>query len=143
MSNSVFFLLSTNKLYKKENTRRRNNFAAGYLGNFYRNLADNIDSFTDCYFYSRIAADTNIPKQDVQKNIMVTSDFAKSIQTDKPLCYSRQNKQCQFQTEFRSNQQEYLEEAKSSRDISTFDAENLIVDSLLRETDIKKKTIRQ
>ena len=82
MSNSVFFLLSTNKLYKKENTRRLKNFAAGYLGNFYRNLADNIDSFTDCYFYSRIAADTNILKQDVQKHIMVTSDFAKSIQTD-------------------------------------------------------------
>ena len=82
MSNSVFFLLSTNKLYKKENARRLKNFAAGYLGNFYRNLADNIDSFTDCYFYSRIAADTNIPKQDVQKHIMVTSDFAKSIQTD-------------------------------------------------------------
>ena len=34
MSDSGFFLLPTNKLYKKENTRRLNNFPAGYVGKF-------------------------------------------------------------------------------------------------------------
>ena len=47
---------------------------------FYRNLAGNIDIGLD--FYLRITADANIPREDVQKYILVTSDFAKSIQTD-------------------------------------------------------------
>ena len=82
MSDSGFFLLPTNKLYKKENTRRLKNFSAGYVGNFYRNLADNIDNFTGSDFYLRITADADIPREDVQKYILATSDYAKSIQTD-------------------------------------------------------------
>ena len=77
---SGFFLLPTNKLYKTENTKKLKNFPAGYVGSFYRNLADNINTTSD--FYSRIAADADIPKEDVQKYILATSDFAKSIQTD-------------------------------------------------------------
>ena len=80
MSDSGFFLLPTNKLYKTENTKKLKNFPAGYVGSFYRNLADNINTTSD--FYSRIAADADIPKEDVQKYILATSDFAKSIQTD-------------------------------------------------------------
>ena len=80
MSDSGFFLLPTNKLYKKENTRRLKNFSAGHMGSFCRNLADNIDTSSD--FYSQIAADADIPREDVQKYILATSDFAKSIQTD-------------------------------------------------------------
>ena len=80
MSDTVFFLLPTNKLYKKGNTRRLKNFPTGYVGNFYRNLADNIN--TDSDFYSRIAADSDIPKEDVQKYLLATSEFANSIQTD-------------------------------------------------------------
>ena len=80
MSDSGFFLLPTNKLYKKENTRKLKNFPAGYVGRFYRNLADSIDTSSD--FYLRIADDANIPKEDVQKYLLATSDFAKSIQTD-------------------------------------------------------------
>ena len=60
-----FFLLPTNKLYKKENTKKRKNFPEGYVRSFYRNLADNINTTSD--FYSRIAADADIPKEDVQK----------------------------------------------------------------------------
>ena len=144
MSDSVFFLLSTNKLYKKENTRRLKNFAAGYLGNFYRNLADNIDSLTDCYFYLRIAADANIPKQDVQKHIMVTSDFAKSIQTDINHYVTRDRiNNASFRQKSDPISKNILRRQNPLEavleDISTFDAENLIVDSLLREIDIKKK----
>ena len=43
-------------------------------------MADNIN--TDSYFYSRIAVDTDIPKGDVQKYLLATSDLSKSIQTD-------------------------------------------------------------
>ena len=57
MSDSGFYLLPTNKLYKKEKAKRLQNFRAGYVGSFYRNLADYIDNFVGSDFYSRIAAD--------------------------------------------------------------------------------------
>ena len=80
MSDSVFFLLLANKLHEKENTKKLKNFPAGYVGSFYRNLADNIN--TNSHFYLQIAADGDIPKDDVQKYILATTDFAKSIKTD-------------------------------------------------------------
>ena len=55
-------------------------FSAEYVGSFYRNLADRIDTSNDSY--ESIANDANIPKEDVQKYLLATSDFAKSIQTD-------------------------------------------------------------
>ena len=45
MSDSRFYLLPTNKLYKKEKTERLKNFPAGYVGSFYRNLAHNVGNF--------------------------------------------------------------------------------------------------
>ena len=77
----VFFLLPTNKLYKKEDTKRLKNFPAGYVGSFYRNLVDRVDT-SSSDFYSTIANDANIPKEDVQKYLLATSDFAKSMQID-------------------------------------------------------------
>ena len=82
MSDSGFYLLPTNKLYKKEKSNRLKNFPAGYVGSFNRNLADNIDNFVGSDFYSRIAIDSDILTEDVQIYILATSDFAKSIQTD-------------------------------------------------------------
>ena len=55
---------------------------AGYIGCFYRNLEDNVDHFIGSDFYSRTTADTDIPRENVQKYILATSDFAKGIQTD-------------------------------------------------------------
>ena len=78
ISESFFFnLLPTNKLYKKNDTRQLKNFSAGYVGSFNRNLADNIDDSSDFFF--RITANADIPREDVQKYILATSDFAKSI----------------------------------------------------------------
>ena len=144
MSDFGFFLLPTNKLYKKENTKKLKNFPAGYVGSFYRNLADSINTNSD--FYSRIAADADIPKEDVQKYILATSDFAKSIQTDINHYVTRDRiNNASFRQRLdpisknilrRQNPLELVFE-----DISTFDAENPIVGSLLREIDIKKKPI--
>ena len=141
MSESGFYLLPTNKLYKKENTRQLKNFPAGYVGNFYRNLADNIDNGSD--FFSRITADANIPREDVQKYILATSDFPKSIQTDINHYVTRDRINDEsFRQRLdpisknilrRQNPLELVFE-----DISTFDAENPIAGSLLREIDIKK-----
>ena len=132
------------KLYKKENIQRLKNFPAGYVGNVYRNLANNIN--TDSDFYSRIAADTDILKEDVQKYLLATSDFAKSIQTDINRYVTRDRiNDASFRQKFypisknilrRQNPLELVFE-----DISAFDAENPIVGSLLREIDIKKNSL--
>ena len=136
--------MPTNKLYKKENTKRLKNFSAGYVGSFYRNLADNVDNFTGSDFYSRITADADIPREDVQKYILATSDFAKSIQTDINHYVTRDRINDESSRQKldpisknilrRQNPLELVFE-----DISTFDAENPIVGSLLREIDTKKK----
>ena len=136
-----FLSIAYNKLYKKEDTRQLKNFPTSYVGSFYRNLADNIDIGSD--FYSTITADANIPREDVQKYILATSDFAKSIQTDinHYVTWDRIN-DASFRQKLdpisknilrRQNPLELVFE-----DISTFDAENLIGGSLLREIDLKK-----
>ena len=65
MSDSGFYLLPTSRLYKKEKTEKLKNFPAGYVGSFYKNLADNVNNFVGYDFYSQIAADSDIPKEDV------------------------------------------------------------------------------
>ena len=144
MSESGFYPLPTNKLYKKEKTEKLKNFPAGYVASFYRVLADNIDSFTGSDFYLRTAADADLPKEDVQKYILATSNFAKSMQTDIDHYVTRDRiNNASFRQKLdpisknilrRQNPQELMFE-----DISTFDAENLIVGSLLRKIYLKKK----
>ena len=104
-------------------------------------MADNIDESSD--FYSRITADADIPREDVQIYILATSDFAKSIQTDINHSVTRDRiNDASFRQRLdlisknilrRQNPLELVFE-----DISTFDAENPIVGSLLREIDIKR-----
>ena len=142
MSESGFYLLPTNKLYKKEETFQLKNFPAGYVGSFYRNLSDNVDNFLGSDFYSRITADADIPEEDVQKFILATSDFTKCIQTDVNHYVMRTRiNDASFRQKLdpisrnilrRQNPLELVFE-----DISTFDVENPIVG--LREIDLKKK----
>ena len=144
MSENGFYLLPTNKLYKKEDTRQLKNDPAGYVGSFDRNLEDIVDNFVGSDFYSRITADLNIPREDVQKYILATSDFAKSIQTGINHYVTRDRiNDASFRQKLdpisknilrRQNPLELVFE-----DISTFDAENPTVGSLLRELDLKKK----
>ena len=94
--------------------------------------------------FSRITADVNIPREVVQKYILATSDFAKSIQTDSNHYVTKDRiNDASFRQRLdpisknilrRQNPLELVFE-----DISTFDAENPIVGSLLREIYIKKK----
>ena len=77
-----FISLPTGKLYKKPEKKKLKNFPAGYVGKYYRSLADNIDMFLGSDFYGRIANDADIPSENVQKYILATSDFAKGMQKD-------------------------------------------------------------
>ena len=144
MSESGFYLLPTNKLYKIEKAFRLKNFLAGYVGSFYRNLSDNVDNFLGSDFYSRITGDADIPKEDVQKYILETSDFAKSMQTDINHYVTRDRiNDASFRQKLDSISKNILRRQNPLElvfeDISTFDAENPIVGSLLREIELKKK----
>ena len=126
-------------MYKKEDTRQLNNFPAGYVGSFYRNLADNIDIGSD--FYSRITADANIPREDVQIYILATSNFAKSIQTDINHYVTRDRiNDVSFRQKLDPISKNILKGQNPLElvfeDISAFDAQNPIVGSLLREIDL-------
>ena len=77
-----FISLPTGKLHKKTKTKKLKNFPASYVGRFYRDLADNVDSFINENFHGKIANDANIPSEDVQKYLLTTSDFAKGMQND-------------------------------------------------------------
>ena len=137
MTNTGFYLLPTNKLYKKENTKSLKNFPAGYVGKFYRNLNDRVDNIQN-NFLSAISADTNIPKDNVQKYLLATSDLAKSMQTDINHYVTRDRiNDVSFRQKLgpiskniliRENPLELVFE-----DIPTFDSENPIVGSLLRD----------
>ena len=82
MSDTGFYSLPTDNLYKKTEMKRLKNFPAGYVGSFYKNLADNVNQFLGSDFYGRITNDADIPPEDVQKYILAMSDFAKGMQTD-------------------------------------------------------------
>ena len=76
-----FYSLPTGNFIKKLKQSRLKNFPAGYVGSFYRNLADNVDNFIGSDFYGRIANDCNITAEDVQKYILATFDFVKGMQS--------------------------------------------------------------
>ena len=122
------------------------NFTSIYVGNFYRNLDDNVNNFIGSEFYGITADDSNRPPENVKKYILVTSDFAKGIQTDINHYLTRDRiNNASFRQKLgpisknilrRQNQLEFVFE-----DISTFVAENPIVGSLLRELDVGKKVL--
>ena len=102
----------------------------------YRNFANNIDNFLGCDFYRKIANDTNIPPEDVQKYILATNNFAKEMKTDINNYVTKDRiKNASFRQKLdpikknnlrRQNPLELVFE-----DISTFDAENSIVGSVV------------
>ena len=146
MSEMSFYSLATGKLHKKTKHRRLKNFPAGFVGSFYRNLADNINNFLGSDFYGQIANDYNILSEDVQKCILATSDFAKGMQTNINHYVTKDRiNNASFRQKLdpisknilrRQNPFELIFE-----DISTCDAENPIVGSLLRELDVGKKSL--
>ena len=67
-SKMSFISLPTETLYKNREKKRLKNFPAGYVGNFYWNVADNVDhDFLGSVFYGRIGNDADIPSEDGQK----------------------------------------------------------------------------
>ena len=95
--------------------------------------------------FPRITAGVNIPREDVQKYILATSDFAKSIQTDSNHYVTKDRiNDGSFRQRLDPISKNILRRQNTLElifeDISTFHAENPIVGSLLREIDIKKNS---
>ena len=95
--------------------------------------------------FPRITAGVNIPREDVQKYIFATSDFAKSIQTDSNHYVTKDRiNDGSFRQRLDPISKNILRRQNTLElifeDISTFHAENPIVGSLLREIDIKKNS---
>ena len=144
MPETGFYSLHTGKLHKKPKQSRLKSFPAGYVGSFYRNLADNVDNFLGSHFYGRIANDANIPSEDIQKYILATLDFAKGMQNDISHYVTRDRiNKASFRQKVDSIGKNILRRQNPLElvfeDISTFDAENPIIGSLLRKLDVKKK----
>ena len=109
-------------------------------------MADNVDTFSGSDFYGRITSDANLSSEDVKKYLLATSDFSKGVQNDINLCVTRDRiNSASFRQKFdpiakniirRKNAIELVFE-----DVSTVDAKNPIVGSLLRELDVSKKDI--
>ena len=95
--------------------------------------------------FPRITASVNIPREDVQKYILATSDFAKSIQTDSNHYVTKDRiNDGSFRQRLDPISKNILRRQNTLElifeDISTFHAENPIVGTLLREIDIKKNS---
>ena len=120
------------------------NFSAGYVGKFCRNLANNVDNFLGSEFYGRIANDAEIQSNDVQKYILTSSDFAKRMQTGINYYVAKDRiNNAVFRQKLDPITKNILRKENPFElvfeDISTFDAENPIVGSLLKELDVGKK----
>ena len=92
-------------------------------------MADNVNNFIGSDFYSRITADADIPREDVQKYMLAISDFAKSIQTDINRYVTRNRiNDASFRQKLDPIRKNILRRQNLLElvfeDISTFDAEN-------------------
>ena len=85
----VLFLCQWVNYIKKTKPKKLKYFPVGYMGKFYGNLVQGIDSSVNQDFYGRIASDAEIPSEDVQKYLLATSDFAKGMQDDINLYITR------------------------------------------------------
>ena len=134
-----FISLPTAKIHKEIKTKKLKNFPAGYVGKFYRNLVNNVDS-------ADIANDADIPSSDVRKYLLATSDFPKGMQMDINHYVTRDRlNNASFRQRldpisknifWHQNPLEIVFE-----DISTFDVQSPVAGSLLWELYIGKKDL--
>ena len=115
------------------------------MGRFYRKLADNVDNFLGPDVCGRIANDARIPSEDIQKYNFATSNLLTVIQTDINNYLTRDRiNNASFRQKLDPIKKNVLRRQNTLElvfeDMSTFDAKNAIVGSLLRELDNGKKT---
>ena len=140
----VYYSLPTCRLRKKTKTKELSKTPANYESRFYKTLDDSFNKSFDTYFQRDVLS--KAPNQDVKNYLLPTSDFGKGMQDDINMYVTRdrlnnasfrQKLDCIAKNIFR--RQNPLELV--FKNISTFDAQNPIIRSLLREIDVEKKDI--
>ena len=137
-----FCSLPTGKLFKKKKKKQLKHFPADYVERFDRNLVDNVDNFLGSKFYGSIANNAEIPSDILQKHILPTSDFAKGMQTDINHYVAKDRiNNASFRQKLVLTSKNIIDKIHLLvfEDISIFNAENPIADSLLKKLDVGKK----
>ena len=125
-------------MHKKAKNNKLKYFPAGSVGRFYCDLPNNVDSAVNSDFFERVANNTDIPLEDVQKYLLATSDFAKGMQDDINLYVMRDKiNNASFRQKLDPISRNIFRRQNPLKlvfqDISTFDAQNPVAGSLLRE----------
>ena len=130
---------------KNKKTKKLNNLSSNYSRLFYKEPARDLDEDIPSLAAQNIVAEGELPfTEDVRNFLLGTSEYANDIQSDIDL----------FVTRGRFNEASVRHNldpiAKSIlrtenplvllfKDVATFDAQNPVIGSLLRETDLSKK----
>ena len=138
----VYYSLLTGKLHKKTKTKKLAKIPASYESRFYKTLADPFDKPFNALFQYDIIS--KAPNDDVKNYLLATSNFGKGMQDDINKYVTRDKLN---NASFRQNLDPITKNIFRRKnplelvfkDISTFDRENQIIGSLLREIDLDKK----
>ena len=77
------------KKKKKKKKKTLKKISAGYIEKLYKNLAQNVNSAVGPEFNGRVATDTTMSMEDIQKYLLATSDNGKGMQDDINLYVTR------------------------------------------------------
>ena len=157
----VFYSLPSGKLPKKTKVKRLKKIPTGYENKFYRDLGDLFDKYFDSNFQPDVIS--NASSEDVKNYFLATSDFGEGMQDDINMYPTRDrlnNMSFRFclklvllslsRVTYTLQKHDPITKNIFRRkipfelvfkDISTFDAQNFIIGSWLKELDIGKKDI--
>lgn len=141
----VFYSLPMGKLNKKAKVKKLNNLPSNFETDFSKNWLENVHSSSlSSDFWRKIISEA--PSQDVKDYLLATSEYEKQIQEDIDLYITRDRlKEASFRRKLDRIAKYVIRKQNPIelvfKDISTFDAQNLVIGALLIEIDIGKKNI--
>ena len=141
-SHMVFLFFDDWNTAQKNKIERLKKIRAGYKSKFYKTLGDLFDKSFDAAFQREVIKD--VRDEDVKNYLLATIDFGKGMQDDINMYVTRNRlNNASFRQKLNpiakniSRRQNPLE--LIFKDISTFDAQNPIISSLIKELDLGKK----
>ena len=141
----VFYSLPMGKINKKTKVKKLNNLPSNFETDFSKNWLENVHSSSlSSDFWRKIISEA--PSQDVKDYLLATSEYEKQIQEDiDPYITRDRLKEASFRRKLDRIAKDVIRKQNPIelvfKDISTFDAQNLVIGALLKEIDIGKKDI--
>ena len=139
-----FYFLPRVRLNKKDNVKKLNNFTCRYSKAFYKKWANDLAVDTESIAARKIVGEDEKLTEDVKNFLLATGEYGQEIQSDIDLYVTRRkHNKASFKRKLdpmeknvwrKENHPELL-----FKDVSNFDAQNLVIGSLIREIDIGKK----